>query len=128
MLLEEVQSYLEDQGEGRPKIGSLPTTPDDATALRGYGGEAPRHIKGQQEAIMEYPRFQFATRSKDYPTARRKAERVYQLLSGYSGVIEGVTYERIKALGPPMDLPPDEAGRIHFVCNFETTKELSPLA
>jgi hypothetical protein len=127
MILEEVSSYLSTNGHPSAGLGSLPNTPDDAFALYEYGGSAPMLVKRVQAPVLEYPRFQVITRSKSYATARIKAERIYRLLAGYSGLMGGVGYSRVKALQSPFFLDRDDAGRARFVCNYEATKELSPL-
>jgi len=127
MILEEVAAYLQAEGMGNAGLGSLPNTPDDAYALFEYGGSAPMHVKQLQAPILEYPRFQVITRSKSYSTARLKAERIYRLLTGYSGLMGGVEYSRVKALQSPFFLDRDDAGRARFVCNYSVIKELSPI-
>jgi hypothetical protein len=128
MLLEELSAFLQANDHPSAGLGSLPGTPDDAFALYEYGGEAPQHVKDEQAPVFETPRFQVITRSKSYMTARVKAERIYQLLAGYSGQIEGVRYARITALQSPFFLDRDDAGRARFVTNYAVRKELSPLA
>lgn len=135
MILEEITSLLQAEDIGTTE-GSSPTLmfngltdlPDTQTAVWEYGGGAPAHVKGQQAPILEYPRVQIVTRAKSYLAVRDKAERIYRLLDGFSGKIDGVTYAQIRALQQPFFLSRDDKNRFLIVCNYSITKELSPLA
>lgn len=130
MLLDEVSTYLEASGmgtRGTDLFASLPSKPDDVVAVREYAGSASRYVKQLRAPVEERPRFQVVARSKDPFAARERAERIYQLLDNFSGVLSGVTYSSIRALQPPFPMPLDENQRTEVVCNYEATKAQSPL-
>lgn len=132
MILEEIGAYLQANGEGVVNttlfFSGLPDSPDLAASFWEYGGEAPAHVKDQAGAVYEIPRFQVITRAKNYSQARAWAERIYRLLDGFSGGIEGVHYASIRALQSPFFLDRDEKNRPRIVCNYQVRKELSPLS
>lgn len=130
MLLEDISTHLIENGAGGASsifLGSIPDTPNDVVGLWEYGGSPPEHVKDQKLPVEELPRLQVITRSASYPTGRLKMEEIYQLLVGYEGVLNGVTYKSIRALQPPFYLDRDDKNRARFVCNFEVVKEVSPI-
>ncbi len=146
MLLDEVGAHLQANGFGtigadlfiggllpapgkiNPSDPNSPTIPVDATALYENPGEPPVHVKGRQRPACELPRFQVLVRSNSYQRARERAERIYRLLDGYSGKIEGVDYGLIRALPSPFLLSRDEGGRPRIATNYRVIKEPSPLS
>jgi hypothetical protein len=128
VLLQEVEELLSDNGISGVGFGALPATPDAAVALYEYPGQSPVYVKNRAQPVYERPRFQVITRDARYIDARNKAEEVFRLLTGYSGRLGGVDYQRITAVQSPFFLDRDDRNRPRFVCNFEAQKELSPTA
>ena len=100
--------------------------PDELIVLFSYQGGPPEHVKGVSAPVQRSPRFQAVCRSKitpgvnAYGNAYAKAEQIYGLLAGYSGVVNGTEYASIRALGEPFPLPLD-GSYARVACNFEAT-------
>jgi hypothetical protein len=121
MLLDDIDSYLTQNGITDIFIGQLPPSPDDCVSLFEYAGEPPDlHWNG------EYPGLQVIARAKKYPTARAKIEQVKNILHGVTEeTINGTRYLLIHARQSPETLGKDENGRQMFVVNFRIIKEVS---
>lgn len=94
--------------------------PDDLVALFIYPGAPPEHVKGVAVPVRRSPRFQVLCRSKSYPNAYAKAEQVFGLLAGYSGLTSGGEGLGIRALSEAFPLPNDGA-HARVATNFEAT-------
>lgn len=131
MISEEIAAYIEANGEGSVNtdlfFAGLPDLPDSATAIWEYGGEQPLHVKDRAGPVREFPRFQIIVRAKSYTVAREKAERIYRLLDGFKGELDGVGYASVRALQSPFFLGRDDKNRTQIVCNYQAAKELSSL-
>ena len=128
MILDDLADYLSTSGVGT--IGTnlfknaLPSTPDLAVALFLTGGPAPEHrmSSGPVSAVVERPHVAVWVRDTRYDGAHKKAQDVWRLLDGYSGVLNGVSYLWASALQTPFPLEVDEAGRQIVACNYEVMR------
>ncbi len=131
MVAAEVATLLQEAGFGalgETIFQSFPDMPDDATTVAEYPGGPPVHVRGRTLPAYEQPRVQVLTRSPSYRVARTRAERIYRLLDGFSGTVQGVGYGRIAAVQSPFFLGQDDRARHMIVTNFSVIKELSPIA
>lgn len=120
---EDVATYLASKGLGvlGTNIGiEMPPLPDDFLTVREYPGSEPGYSKSGPN--VRRPRFQISCRSKSTRAALLRAESAYGHLTGFSGVLSGTSYSKIRALQEPFPIGRDEGGRERVVCNYEVTK------
>ena len=133
MLLDEIVDHLAAGGLGTIDKdilwGPLPEEPHEAIWVNETPGSPPASAKGQA-VVYERPRFQVIVRSLGYRRGRDRAERVHRHLHGFGGHIKGVHYASISAVGSVYAMPfnTDNRNRPMIACNYEATKEPSPLA
>lgn len=131
MILSDVRAILTSGGIGwrvfenqAPAGTSTVPAPNEMIVLYEYPGAPPLHVKGMASPAQRTPRLQVVCFSKILPgsnsfgIARAKAEEVFGLLAGYSGVVNGTRYASIRALGEPSPLPND-GDRVRVSTNFE---------
>ena len=125
MILTDVRAILQAGNVGwrvfEHQIPAGTTTfpvPDDLIVLFSYAGAPPEHVKGVAAPVQRSPRLQVVCRSKSWPNAYAKAEQVFGLLAGYSGLTSGGEGLGIRALSEPFPLPNDGA-YARVATNFE---------
>jgi len=125
VLLEDIRTYLEQQGLGvfgeDLFIGVMPSKPDNCIVLFEYAGEPMDLV----DSHLEYPSLQVLVRNTDYPAGRQKIEEITKTLHGVSEqIINGTRYLLIQARQSPFFLEWDENERAIFVVNFRIIKEV----
>jgi len=135
VLGDEVATYLAGAGVGLSLSSSgtvvfgvpfPPEAPNAAVCVIEYGGSAPVDAFGPSlsPSIFEQPRFQVLLRdtSDNLAACRALANSVYKVLRRYSGLMGGINYAYVRALGPVAFLKFDENQRGYYYCEFEARK------
>ena len=124
MLLDDIASYLQQQGISGVYKGFMPDTPDNLVALFEYAGEPIELVMGADDPVLERPGLQVRVRDKSYPAGRAKIGQIVDFLHGLSEVVvNGTRYLLIRANQSPESLGLDANNRSEFVCNFSVLKE-----
>lgn len=137
MLAAEIANYLAGAVPGLTVGTNLWTLPIPETAsstdiqvsVIAYGGRASLRAMGPSlgDPIAEVPRFNVAVYGQldDFEDTQSMAESIYQALDYLSNTTLGTTrYLHVRALQPPIPLPPDDENtQHHFSINFEAMKE-----
>lgn len=123
MLLDDIASYLQQQGITDIYKGYMPDQPDNVVVLFEYAGEAPELVMGGDNTT-ERPGLQVRVRDKSYPAGRARIQAVVDALHGLSNVVLGnKRYLLIRANQSPASLGLDGNNRSEFVVNFSVIKE-----
>lgn len=130
MIVDEVATYLEDQGLG--DLGtdlfrwSMPDAPDECVAVYEYAGEQPVRVHDIAAIAQEQPRVQIVVRSATASAGRQRAEDIYRRLSLVKNTdLSGTRYLSIEPLQNPFFLERDQNDRPKFVFNCQAVKGLS---
>lgn len=131
MMVYEIARFLNDQGVGvydedngtsNPQhnifIGMMPDgahIPDNLILLNQYAGRQPLQ---RSLDYVERPGLQIKCRAKYYDDAAQKANEINELLDQYTGSMDGVYYNEVRAVQSPFLLEQDDNERIIFVQNF----------
>ena len=101
-------------------IGIMPdgaNVPRDVILLNQYAGSQPL-LKALDQ--VQRPGLQIKCRAQYYDDAHQKAEQINRLLDQYSGEIDGLYFDEIRAIQSPFFLEQDGNERIIFCQNFHT--------
>lgn len=128
--LTEVGAYLEAETVGTVGtdlfLGQLRADPDTCMAVVQYPGRGPEFRMGIEGAAMEFPRFQFLSRSSSESTAEANAEAAMTAIAKVSNqTLSGTFYAALTPMQSPGALRRDEQDRVIFSFNFEAEKERS---
>jgi hypothetical protein len=126
-VLSEIADYLESAGKITPEgsaLSELPDKPDDLVVLYEIQGLPPGFVHGPMSASYEYPRIRVLTRSKDYDTAKAKAQDLFRTLgSVVNATLSGVRYLRITPMRTPYQIQRDANDRTLIACEYQVHKE-----
>ena len=124
MLLDDIASYLQQQGIAGVYKGFMPDKPDNCVVLFEYAGEPMELTMGSGDPTLERPDLQVRVRNTSYSAARSKIEDVVDALHGLANEVLGDRrYLLIRANQSPESLGLDANNRSEFVCNFSVLKE-----
>ncbi len=119
MILDDIKTYLEDQGFVAATIvkGQMIETPDSMLSFRETGGFPPDYVMGG-DATSDEPTIQVLARAADFPTAMTIARTAYAILNGATEYLVGAEqrFGFIRTLQPPFLLMRDDNHR--FICAF----------
>lgn len=124
MLLDDIASYLQQQGIAGVYKGFMPDKPDNCVVLFEYAGEPMEMTMGSEDAVLERPGLQVRVRDKSYSAGRARIQAVVDALHGLANEVLGDRrYLLIRANQSPESLGLDANNRSEFVCNFSVLKE-----
>ncbi|HHX28569.1 MAG TPA: hypothetical protein GX716_06095 [Firmicutes bacterium] len=123
-MLDDIASYLQQQGISGVHKGFMPDKPDNLVALFEYAGEPMEMTMGSEDAVLERPGLQVRVRDKSYSAGRARIQAVVDALHGLANEVLGDRrYLLIRANQSPESLGLDANNRSEFVCNFSVLKE-----
>ena len=99
----------------------MPPSPDSAAAILVYAGKEPDETF-TNSLLVRHPRIQITVRDPKSNVALDRAEAILRyLVTVKDQMIGGVRFQRIKPVGEPFELGPDESKRQRAVVNFEVS-------
>ncbi len=123
ILISHLVDYLEDEGVGVRDAdlhpGFMPSSPDNAIAVRNTGGYPPH---GEVELVEST--FQVLVRNTTEPGAIEKSWEIYSLLNRLTQQTlkkDGIILRWCYALSPPTTLGHDENARALYSTNYRTS-------
>ena len=100
----------------------MPDSPDIATCVYGYGGEAPEFTFGPSNLpTFSRPHIQVCHRNTDSMAGLTFLESVVRALETANATINGSLYERIERIQEPFMSHRDAARRTYRKCNLAVT-------
>lgn len=110
--------YSDGGGNASLFMLDMPPSPDNAAAIYRYEGGPPKETFGNVVHTRN-PRIQIVVRHKFSEEALKRADQIMLYLAPVKDqIINGTRYARIKPVGEPSEIGPDEQGRQRAVVNF----------
>lgn len=128
-MLEEISAYIQAAGIATAGtdlfLGEYPDAPDELIALIETEGPGPTYTMDRTGPSAVMPRLQVLVRALDYPTARSRAQAIYDLLAGIvNTALSGVRYTSCTPVNSaPFFLERDANNRPIVVSNYQFDKE-----
>jgi hypothetical protein len=114
-----LQMYSDAAGNVNLYVNDWPSSPDDAVLFTPYGGGAPTETMGNP-FVFRNPRLQVMIRDPESEDAFDRARELFKFLGQIKEtVIGGINFSRVKPVGEPSDIGPDENQRQRVTVNFE---------
>jgi hypothetical protein len=99
-------------------VHDWPDVPDVAARIVQYEGGPPTEVFGKP-LYLRHPRIQVTVRGPKSSTVLSYVEDIYTFLNGITDLIyEGTHYSKIKGVGEPFEIGPDNSDREQAVANF----------
>jgi hypothetical protein len=131
MFLDEIASRIVLEGAGVLGVDlflsskvNIPPGDGPFTSIIETGGTAPRRT--HNNTATQRPSAQILVRASTYPSARARAQQVYDALGGDNGLYNlsllGTFYQQITSVQNLTDLGLDELARVRIVFNINVEK------